>query len=252
MPTNRISPDEFATLPHGQKQRVLAQLPSKYGGWLLDEKYGHEYDPFIYGLIPDYCTWSFLEAGGESEHIVKAGEVGRRTGMGMVAGDPFNNYTSGSPLVIQAEILFSTKTLHRGVIRYGWQENQRQELRYPSVSLDDLVQTPDGEYVSLHELVADPTEVGDPVGDMLEIEALQGALRKLTPDTRRMAVERLLFGEDVATIALERDQGEETVGRRLRRAMNIIHEELRAEEISGFDREAAIAQRYMRLLQKIL
>lgn len=123
---NEIKPNEFAKLPHKQKQELLEQLRIDHGAVLLDVLYGHEYDPFIYGLIPRYCTSPFLEAGGESEHIVKAGEVGRRTGMEVVAAHPFSNYTSGSPVVIKAEIVISTETLHRAVIRYGWQENQRR------------------------------------------------------------------------------------------------------------------------------
>jgi len=248
---NEIKPNEFAKLPHKQKQELLEQLPIDQGGGILDGLWGHEYELYIHGLIPGYCRSPYLKAGGEPEAIVLAGREGRLHGMEDIAGDPFRNYTSGSPVIIEAKIKLYAEAEYRYVVGLGWERQQELEVRHPSLSLDDFVAAPDGEYVSLHELVADPTEVGDPVGDMLEIEALEGALRKLTPDTRRI-VKELLSGKELATIARERDQEYDTVQRRLTRAMQALREELSVVEMPGFDRDAAIADGYWRLLEKLL
>lgn len=119
------------------------------------------------------------------------------------------------------------------------------------MSLDGPLETPDGEEGYLYEEIPDPTQLGDPLGEMLQIDALQRWLSRLTPDTRRM-VQQLLSGKDLATIALERDQEYDTVQRRLTRAMQALREELSVVEMPGFDRDAAIADGYWRLLEKLL
>jgi len=243
--------EQFARMPHGQKQEVLAQLLFEKGGWLLNDLYGHQYDGFIFGLIPRYCTWPFLRGGGESEHIVQAGESGRRTGMEVVAADPFNCYTSGSGHIVEAEIVVSTTTLVRAVIRYGWEKQQEQELRYPSASLDALLETPDGEHLSLYDVVADPGDSGDPLADILCTDALQAGLSKLSRDTRDIFLE-VESGKNLRTVARERGQDYGTVEVRYWRAKKVVREEFTRRETLDLDRDAAIDDGHLRLLHRIL
>jgi len=238
-------------MPHRQKQTVLAELPVEEGGSLLDQLYGHEYEGFIFGLIPKYCDWRFSKAGGEQPHIVQAGEGGRRTGMEVVAADPFNLYTSGSGHIVEAEIVVSTKTLVRTVIRYGWEKQQEQEFRHPSVSLDALLETPEGEHLSLYDVVADPGDSGDPLADILCTDALQAGLSKLTPGSREIFLE-VESGKGLRTVARERGQDYGTVEVRYWRAKKVIREEFTRRETLDLDRDAAIAEGRLRLLQRIL
>lgn len=230
---------------------MLAKLPFEYGGSLLDQLYGHEYDGFIHRLIPEYCKWSYLNAGGEPEAIVEAGRAGRLYGMERIATYPFNFYTSGSAGTVQEGIVLLAKAEYLHVIREGWEVEQEQELRYPSFSLDDCVSTPDGEEEYPYETIPDPSQLGDPVGDMLEMDAFQAAFSKRTRDTRKIVQERL-SGREIAMIASERRQSYGTVQRRLKRAMRAIHEELSQVEMPDSDRDAAIADAYRQLLEKVV
>lgn len=229
---NKIAPDDFAGMPHRRKQEALAQLPIYCGGWLLDDLYGHEYHGFIFRLIPEYCNWPFLEAGGESQHIIEAGEMGRRTGMEVIASDPFKNYTTGSPIIVEDEITFAVKTLSRAMIRYRWEQELRHKLLNPSVSLDDTIETLDGEHLPVTDLMADPHQLGHPEADMLTLEELTAALCKLTPDTREIFLE-VESGKDLATVALEHGQDYGTVQVRYWRAKKTMLESLRGQKMHG-------------------
>jgi len=238
-------------MPHREKQEVLAQLPVEYGGQLLDQLHGHEYEDYIDSLIPEYCgSWPYLKAGGEQEAIVLAGRAGRRDGMERIARYPFKIYTSGSTLIVQEGIVLLAKAEYLHVIREGWEVEQEQELRYPSLSLDDCVSTPDGEEEYPYETIPDTSWLGDGVDEMLATDALRAALSRLTPATRAIVLE-VLSGKRLRTIALERGQGYGTVRNRVWRAMNELREELSRGEEPGFDQEAAIADGYRRLVHKI-
>jgi len=137
------------------------------------------------------------------------------------------------------------------VVHEGWEVEQMQELRHPSVSPDDCVSTPDEEEEHPYEAIPDPSQLGDPVGEMLEMDAFQAAFSKLTRDTRKI-VQKWLSGREIAMIASERRQSYGTVQRRLKRAMRAIHEELSQVEMPDSDRDAAIADAYRQLLEKVV
>lgn len=99
-------------------------------------------------------------------------------------------------------------------------------------------------------MVPDPSQLGDPVGEMLLMDTLQAALSKLPPDTREMVLE-WLAGKEISTIALERGQEDGAVQVRIWRGREAIREELTRRETPRFDREAAIPDGYRRLLHKI-
>lgn len=249
---SHVNLQQLETMPHREKQEVLAQLPVEYGGQLLDQLHGHEYEDYIDSLIPEYCgSWPYLKAGGEQEIIVLAGRAGRRYGMERIARYPFKLYTSGSTPIVQEGIVLVAKAKYLHVIREGWGVEQKQELRHPSASLNDCVSTPDEEEEHRYETIPDPSQLGDPVGEMLEMDAFQAAFSKLTRDTRKI-VQKWLSGREIAMIASERRESYGTVQRRLHRAMRAIHEELSQVEMPDSDRDAAIGDAHRQLLEKVV
>jgi len=248
----KIDPQQFPRIAHRRKQELLSQSPREDGGRLLDTVYGHEYEPYIHCFIPEYCRWPYLKAGGEQKTIVEAGRIGRLHGMQDIASDPFEHFTSGSALVIRAKIDLHVEIEYHYVTQRGWKLEQEREFYDPSFRLDDPITMPDGEEWDRCETVPDPSRLGDPVGDVRQIEALQRHLSKLTPETRKMVLRHLFTDIDISAIALERDQPYDTVQRRLNRGERTIYEGLRRAASSSFDRDARRADGWRRLLEKIL
>lgn len=252
-----IAPNQFAKMPHRQKQEVLDQWPAEKGGEVLDQLYGHEYEPFIHDLIRRYCKSRYLDAGGEPEAIVEAGRAGRLYGMERIATYPFNFYTSGSAGTVQEGIVLLAKAeylyVSSDLARQRWEAEQEQELRHPSLSLDDVFARPDGERVYPDEIIPDATQSADPEAAMRVNEAWWSALSRLTEHQRELILE-VLSGKDLGTIARERGQKYVTVQVAYWRARKDLREELKLSlgQEPGLDRNAAMDDGYHRLLEKIV